>query len=74
MSVKYEIMNVAIRLFAQKGYMASSTREIALMAGVNLSMINYYFSSKEKLLENIVASNTSDLIEKIKECGGAGDF
>ena len=60
-------MNVAIRLFAQKGYMASSTREIALMAGVNLSMINYYFSSKEKLLENIVASNTSDLIEKIKD-------
>ena len=45
------IMEAAEKLFAQKGFEGTSVRDIAESAGVNLAMINYYFGSKEKLME-----------------------
>ena len=47
------IMLHAEKLFAEKGFDGTSTREIAKNAEVNISMISYYFGSKEKLLEHI---------------------
>ena len=43
------IMLHAEKLFAEKGFDGTSTREIAKNAEVNISMISYYFGSKEKL-------------------------
>jgi AcrR family transcriptional regulator len=43
------ILQVAIGLFAQKGYEATSTREIVEAAGVTKPMLYYYFGSKEGL-------------------------
>lgn len=43
----------AENLFAAKGFDGTSTREIAAKAKVNISMIAYYFGSKEKLYEKI---------------------
>ncbi len=43
----------AEKLFAEKGFEGTSTREISKEAEVNISMISYYFGSKEKLLEQI---------------------
>lgn len=47
------ILAVAERLIAEKGFEATSVREIARNAGVNIAMISYYFGSKEKMLEKI---------------------
>ncbi len=44
-------MEAAELLFAEKGFAGSSVREIADNAGVDLAMINYYFGTKEKLME-----------------------
>lgn len=49
-------MNSAIILFANKGFDSTSTREICKHAGVNLSLIPYYFGSKEGLYINIIES------------------
>ncbi len=49
-----EILQVAEKLFAEKGFDGTSVREIAKIANVNIAMISYYFGSKEKLLESIV--------------------
>ncbi|CAN5807656.1 TetR family transcriptional regulator [soil metagenome] len=46
-----QIISKAEELFATKGYEATTVRDIADAAGVNLAMISYYFGSKEKLLE-----------------------
>jgi AcrR family transcriptional regulator len=46
-----QIIEVAERLFAQKGFAGTSVRDIAQEADVNVSMISYYFGSKEKLIE-----------------------
>lgn len=45
------ILEKSEELFAAKGYEATTVRDIAEAAGVNLAMISYYFGSKEKLLE-----------------------
>ena len=44
-----QILEVAIRLFAQKGFEATSTREIVEAAGVTKPMLYYYYESKEGL-------------------------
>lgn len=45
------ILEECEKLFATKGFEASSVREIAGAAGVNIAMISYYFGSKEHLME-----------------------
>lgn len=52
-STDKKILFTAEKLFAQKGFDATSTRDIAGTAQVNVSMISYYFGSKEKLFEEI---------------------
>ena len=52
-STDNKIFLAAEKLFAEKGFAATSTRDIAKNAGVNVSMISYYFGSKEKLFEEI---------------------
>lgn len=50
-----EILEVAEKLFAEEGFDGTSVRKIAKLANINIAMISYYFGSKEKLLESIVA-------------------
>src|SRR6478609_384534 len=51
---KIEIIHVAEKLFAEKGFEGTSVRDIAGAANINVAMISYYFGSKEKLLEAMV--------------------
>ncbi|PRB01237.1 TetR family transcriptional regulator [Chryseobacterium sp. MYb7] len=53
-SKEENIIFAAEKLFAEKGFEGTSTREIAKEANVNISMISYYFGSKEKLYEKLV--------------------
>lgn len=43
------LVTSALRLFAEKGYGAASTREICEAAGANISAIRYYFGDKAGL-------------------------
>lgn len=47
---KDRILDVAERLFAQRGFAATSLRDITSQASVNLAAVNYHFGSKEELL------------------------
>ncbi|UOB16636.1 TetR/AcrR family transcriptional regulator [Abyssalbus ytuae] len=49
-----KIKEAARKLFTQKGYAATRTRDIAQEADINLSLLNYYFRSKEKLFNIIM--------------------
>lgn len=51
-----KIINAATMLFAKKGFESTSTREICKQAGVNLSLIPYYFENKDGLYINIIES------------------
>jgi TetR/AcrR family transcriptional regulator, regulator of cefoperazone and chloramphenicol sensitivity len=43
------LLHTALRLFAEKGFERTSTREIAAVAGANISAISYYFGDKAGL-------------------------
>jgi len=55
-----QIIEVAERLFASKGFAGTSVRDIAQDADINVSMISYYFGSKEKLIEALFALRISE--------------
>lgn len=48
------VLNAALEIFANVGYEAAHTRQIAEQAGVKLPAIAYYFGSKEGLFRAVV--------------------
>jgi AcrR family transcriptional regulator len=60
-STEEKIKEAARIVFTQKGYSATRTRDIAEEAGINLALLNYYFRSKEKLFELVMAEKVSKL-------------
>lgn len=56
-------MSVALKLFAEKGYHASSISQIAAKAKVSKGLMYNYFDSKEKLLEEIILEGFNALTE-----------
>mgnify|MGYP001258216565 CR=1 FL=1 len=55
-----KLIETAKELFLTKGVDRVGVREIATKAGINLSLMNYYFRSKEKLFETIFENVISD--------------
>lgn len=56
-----QILLVAERLFAEKGFDGTSVRDIAKEAQINIAMVSYYFGSKEKMLEALILSRIADM-------------
>lgn len=48
------ILNAATKVFAEHGFRDATVRQICAAARTNVSMVNYYFSSKEKLYAEVV--------------------
>lgn len=46
---RQNLLTCALKLFAEKGFAKTSTREIALAANANIGAISYYFGDKESL-------------------------
>ena len=61
-----QILEVAEKLFAENGYDGTSIRHISKKAGINIAMISYYFGSKDKLLNSLVAYRNSDFRMEIE--------
>jgi len=53
-STEERIKAAARKVFHQKGFAGTRTRDIAEEAGINHAMLNYYFRSKEKLFEMVM--------------------
>jgi TetR/AcrR family transcriptional regulator len=47
------IKEAAKKVFLEKGYDGTTTRDIAKEAGLNMALLNYYFRNKEKLFLQI---------------------
>jgi AcrR family transcriptional regulator len=48
------ILDVAERLFGERGFPATPLRDITAEAGVNIASVNYHFGSKEGLLAEVL--------------------
>jgi AcrR family transcriptional regulator len=58
---KIQILEIAEKLFSEKGFEGTSIRDISKEAKINIAMISYYFGSKERLLEALIIYKTSDI-------------
>jgi AcrR family transcriptional regulator len=59
------LLLAALRLFAEKGFAKTSTREIAQAAGVNLAAIKYYFGDKEGLYRVVFSEPLGTACESV---------
>ena len=76
---KEQILDVAERLFADRGFHATALRDITGEAGVNLASVNYHFGSKEALLAAVLERRLSpinarrlELLDAIEAAAGNG--
>jgi TetR/AcrR family transcriptional regulator len=67
-SLRERLLDAAIECFASDGIAGASLRSIAVAAGVTPAMVNYYFGSKERLLDAFVAERLLPLVAEL----GAG--
>lgn len=64
---KEKIIEVAADLFGEKGYAATSIRDISQALKVSIATLYYYFKNKEDLLFTIIESIGDDLLVRLKE-------
>jgi AcrR family transcriptional regulator len=62
-SSKEKILKVSLELFAKKGYHATSIAQIARKAKISKGLMYHYFTSKEKLLDEIIQQGFDSLSE-----------
>lgn len=70
--MKKEILNTedrikeaARKIFMQKGYKGTTSRDIAKEAGLNVALTNYYFRKKEKLFKIIFLETAHEFLDEI---------
>lgn len=61
-----KLIKVARKLFAEKGLEGTSTRDIAGEAGLNISLISYYFGGKEGLYKAVIEEFASQAAGKMQ--------
>lgn len=67
-NTKKTITDVAVDLFHQKGYFATSMSDIARGSGIQKAGIYYYFKSKEALLFHIMMRTMDELMVHLEQC------
>lgn len=65
-NTEQKIIEVAKTLFAEKGFHGTSIRDICKVAGVNISLISYYFGGKTELYKVVVDSITKKIINYMR--------
>lgn len=66
-SAQGKIIEATIECIEREGIQAVTIRKIAKLAGVNSAAINYYFRSKEKLVEEVMRSTIENVFEDWRE-------
>jgi AcrR family transcriptional regulator len=78
---RLQILQVAVRLFSQRGFGGTTTREIALAAGVSEAIIFRHFATKQELYKAILdhqmchgGGAVDKLCEVAEICAGKDDY
>lgn len=67
------IINAARKVFLQKGMDGARMQEIADEAGINKSLLHYYFRSKSKLFERVFTETFKSVIDVIDKVFATSD-
>jgi TetR/AcrR family transcriptional regulator len=69
---KEAIRDAAAELFAEKGFAATSTREICQRAGITKPVLYYHFGNKEQLYEELVLDTFSEYKKEVRRAALRG--
>ena len=64
-SAREAIRTAAIKLFAEEGYSAATTREICALAGVTKPVLYYHYGSKEQLFHGLMLDAHSEFRKEL---------
>ena len=67
-----QILSIAARLIARRGYSATTVRDIADEAGILSGSLYHHFSSKEAILQEILRSFMAGLLGRFEEIVAEG--
>lgn len=67
-----QILSIAARLIAKRGYSATTVRDIADEAGILSGSLYHHFSSKEAILQEILGSFMTGLLDRFEEIVAEG--
>src|ERR1700734_1605545 len=70
---RHQLFAVALELFAQRGYRATTMDDIAEAAGVTKPLLYQHFSSKRALYLELVDSIATSMLEAIGKAVAAAD-
>lgn len=70
---RQQLFAVALRLFAERGYRATTMEDVADAAGVTKPLLYQHFSSKRGLYLELVDSVVEDLLSAVAEATAAAD-
>lgn len=73
---RQRILDAALHVFAQRGFDGATLKEITERAGANIAAVNYYFSAKDELARQVLATFVSRVnarrLEALDRCIAAG--
>jgi AcrR family transcriptional regulator len=76
-STKERILDASEQLFAEKGIKETTLRDITGALGINCAAVNYHFSSKNRLIKEVISRRLTPLNEKrlalLDACDTGGD-
>jgi AcrR family transcriptional regulator len=72
MSRRAELLALAARMFAERGFLATTVRDIADAAGILSGSLYHHFDSKESMVDEILRGFLDELFGRYREITGAG--
>src|SRR5882724_2030224 len=67
-----DVVRIAAELFAQKGFRATTVREIADAAGILSGSLYHHFDSKESIADEILSGFINDVLADYQAAAGGG--
>lgn len=68
-----ELLELAARMFAERGFRATTVRDIADAAGILSGSLYHHFDSKETILDELLSSYLEELLDTYRAIEKAGD-
>lgn len=67
MDTETQILQAAERLFIEKGFVATSTTDIAREVGCNQALVHYYYRTKEKLFQKVFIAKFESIFSMLRQ-------
>ncbi len=72
-NTEFKIITAARKVFLRKGMDGARMQEIADEAGINKSLLHYYFRSKDKLFDRVFSDTFKSVVETINKVFSTSD-